>query len=495
MTTAMDHARAVADAVLYEGYLLYPYRASAAKNRMRWQWGVLMPPAYSRSGTGEHSGSRTELLAVPVDGAVLHVRLRFLQLQARIVEEPFGEGHRPVPSVSVRGVEYTTWEEAVEREIDAVLPVADLVAGELAVPFRVNGGIDTESIPGGGGARLARRRWRLEGVLRLRVDALPGPLGGVRVRLLVENTSSWQGDPSRDSSRDPSRDSGREQALRRALIASHSLMSLSAGRFLSLTDPPQWASAAAGECRNECTWPVLVGEPERDDTVLSSPIILYDYPAIAAESAGDLFDGTEIDEILTLRTMTLTDEEKRQARATDERAAALIDRVDNLPPEQLEKLHGTVRHLRSATGSVGDGRAGPVGGGLAGLVGGGLAGSAVGDLAGLAGGEPASARSGVPWWDPGADASVSPETDSVVVDGVPVARGSRVRLRPRRRADAHDMFLAGRWAVVQAVLLDVDGGWHLAVTLEDDIGADLYAAHGRYRYFAPDEVEPETEPR
>jgi hypothetical protein len=490
MTTEMDRARAIADAVLYEGYLLYPYRASAAKNRVRWQWGVLMPPAYCRAGTGEHAGSRTELLAEPGDGAMLHVRLRFLQLQARIVEETYGQGHRPVPSVSVRDVEYTTWEEAVEREIDVVLPVADIVAGEVTVPFGVSGGTDTETIPGGFGARLARRRWRLEGVLRLRADGLPGPSGGLRLRLLVENTSQWQGGPNR------------YHALRRALIAAHSLMSLSSGRFLSSIDPPEWASAQANECRNERAWPVLVGEPGRDDTVLCSPIILHDYPAIAAESAGNLFDGTEIDEILTLRTMTLTDEEKRQARATDERAAELIDRVDNLPPELLERLHGTVRYLRSVTGSAGSSAepAEPAGPSIE------LA-QPAGSPAELA--EPAGSSAGpptgsaswstlgqadLPWWEPGADASVSPETDSVVIGGVPVAKGSRVRLRPGRRADAHDMFLAGRWAIVQAVLLDVDGGWHLAVTLEDDPGAELYAVHGRYRYFAPDEVEPENEP-
>ena len=72
----------------------------------------------------------------------------------------------------------------------------------------------------------------------------------------------------------------------------------------------------------------------------------------------------------------------------------------------------------------------------------------------------------------------------------PVRAGSRVRLHPGKRADAHDMFLAGRTAIVQAVLLDVDGDTHLAITLEDDPGAELYAQHGRYRYFGPDEVEP-----
>jgi hypothetical protein len=110
-----------------------------------------------------------------------------------------------------------------------------------------------------------------------------------------------------------------------------------------------------------------------------------------------------------------------------------------------------------------------------------------GPLAGLAG-----AESGVPWWDPGADASVSPATDFVVVNGQRVAAGSRVVLRPgARRADAQDMFLADRAALVEAVLIDVDDTTYLAVTLEDDPAADLQSAHGRFLYFSPDEVEPD----
>ena len=97
----------------------------------------------------------------------------------------------------------------------------------------------------------------------------------------------------------------------------------------------------------------------------------------------------------------------------------------------------------------------------------------------------------MPWWDPGSDASVDPENDTVRIGDVDVRRGTRVVLRPGvRRADAYDLFLAGRTATVAAVLHDVDGDEHLAVTVDDDPGADLKAAHGRYLYFAPDEVEP-----
>lgn len=438
-TVAMEQARAVADAVLYEGYLLYPYRASAAKNKIRWQWGVLMPPSYVDTDTGERHTASTEVLCEPRRDAVLHVRLRFLHLQRRVVQVR----DRDVESVTVDGVEHTTWDEAVEREVDALLRFADLLGQDTAVPVRVEGGEDTEVI--GDGVRVVRRRSALRGELRLRADPLPGPFGGVRLRLAVANTSTGSA-------------TTREQALAHALIAAHALLSVGEGAVLSATDPPEWASVLTKECRHDGIWPVLVGEPgstDRSDTVLCSPIILYDYPSIAAESAGELFDGTEIDEILTLRTMTLTEEEKRQARATDRRAAELIDRVDTLPPELRDRLHGTVRYLREVTG------------------------------------EPAPVMEPeTPWWDPGADASVDPETDRVNIGGVLVGKGSRVRLRPGKRADAHDMFVDGRVAVVQAVLLDVDDVWHLAVTLEDDPAAEEFVAHGRYRYFGTDEVQP-----
>lgn len=94
---------------------------------------------------------------------------------------------------------------------------------------------------------------------------------------------------------------------------------------------------------------MLIGDKGRQDTVLSAPIILYDYPQIAPESPGDFFDLTEIDELLTLRTMTLTDDEKREVRGTDSRAAAVLDRADGLPEEILARLHGSVRYFRDAT--------------------------------------------------------------------------------------------------------------------------------------------------
>ena len=97
-----------------------------------------------------------------------------------------------------------------------------------------------------------------------------------------------------------------------------------------------------------------------------------------------------------------------------------------------------------------------------------------------------------PWWDPGADTLVSPQTDHVLIGGVRIAQGAVVRMQPgARRADAQDLFLIGREAVVEAVLHDVDGQVHVAVLpLSDPAMAELQRAQGRFLYFAPDELEP-----
>jgi len=442
--TVFDAAREVADAVLYEGYVLYPYRASDPKNRVRWQFGVLVPPAHLASDPSERSWSQTECLVEGPDPQ-LSIRLRFLQVQRREVETATDRAFRPTAALDAGDAVYVPWDEAVEREIDATVAVAELLQKPCGVPFTLPGGQETELVrsPDGSVAgRLVRATQPLSGLLTIEAEQLPGPYGVVRLRVRVENRTQWS-----------TVRTDRIEALPRSLVAAHTLLSVASGRFLSLLDPPEWARGFIAECQNVGTYPVLAGEPGRADLILSAPIILYDHPRVAPESQTDFFDATEIDELLSLRTMTLTDAEKREARGTDRRSAALIDHVAALPADALDRLHGAIRYLRKTT-------------------------------------EPAAPPE-TPWWEPGADAGVSPETDTLVVDGVTVGSGSRVRLRPgARRTDAQDMFLAGRTATVTAVFFNVDGGSHLAVTVDDDELAQLQQTHGRFLYFAPDEVEP-----
>jgi hypothetical protein len=470
---SFDAARAVADTLLYEGYVLYPYRASAKKNQVRFQFGVVAPRAYAESvgtkddedssvsGAAEPWRTRTECLVEPGDDTDVTVLLRFLQLQARMVEERTDDGFRPVAELDASGSHLVSWDEAVEQSVEMVVSVRALLAGHRTQSFSFPATEEIEDLPGGEG-RVVRRRWPLSGRVVLTAEEFPGPYGVVRLRIEVENLSEWGDD-------DPG--GARDEALRRSLLSAHSLLGVSSGHFISLLDPPEWARQLVAACDNRHTWPVLMGGA---DVMLSSPIILYDQPEIAAESPGDLYDALEIDEILSLRTMTLTDEEKQEARATDPRAAAIIDRVDTMSAEILSRLHGALRSVEHAGKE-----------------------QELDDL--FAGGEPVPGKNpDVPWWDPGADSSVDPDKDSILVGGVLVSKGSRVKLRPgrhledtngaRRLTDGQDLFYDGRIAIVQGVFFDVDGAEYLAVSLEDMPDADL--AHGRFLYFNPAEVEP-----
>ncbi|MCX3062876.1 hypothetical protein [Streptomyces beihaiensis] len=459
-----DTARHAADAVLFEGYVLYPYRASAAKNRLRWQFGVLVPPRWD-GVEGERGTQRTECLMEPRTGAELHVRVRFLRPQRRAVQRsaaPDGGGDRfeTVETLELADRVLVPWDEGVEESVDVRVPVDELGPEPKEFPFSLAAADTTETVRDEHGrtvGRLVRRREEMSGRLRLAAAELPGPYRVMRLTALLENTTPVAAPPGARLAR--------EDVLPHSMVSAHLMAGLTRGGFLSMTDPPQWASAAVAECRNEHTWPVLAGADRGSDVILSSPIILEDHPRIAPESPGALYDATEIDEILALRTATLTDDEKRQARGTDARAGAVIDLADSMPPEVLDRLHGAVRSLRDITHPP----------------------------------DPAPEydvpRPEAPWWDPGADAGVDPGRDSVLVDGTAVAAGSRVRLRPGpRRTDAQDMFLHGRAALVEAVLHDVDGSVHLAVTLDDDPGAELARAQGRFRYFQPDEVAVLEEP-
>ncbi|MFJ3622599.1 hypothetical protein ACIPSH_31265 [Streptomyces iakyrus] len=479
---------AVADAVLYEGYLLYPYRRSSAKNRVRWQFGVLFPRDWVEadgpvtpgvSGSADSWYQQTEcLLRVRQPGSArVRVRVRYLQMQRKQVQEA---GHRPVESLRTDdGTVHLTFDEALPRECEVELPLDELLRGGHTFAVGAAAGEDVETLPEGAG-RVVRTREEVRAETTVTVQRVADDLCRIRVR--TTNTA-----PA------PAPRTTRDEALRRALIATHTLLGGDGAEFVSLIDPPAGLEAPVRACRNEFTFPVLGGESgDTGPVLLSAPIILPDHPQVAPESPGDLHDAAEIDEILTLRTMLLTDEEKREARATDPRAAAILDRVDTMPQEVFERLHGAVRSLTPATPAAPADRLPDPVGSPAPVT---AAAAPAGRLPGAVG-SPAPATPTAPpdrpaWWQEGGDDGLSPTSDTVLVDGVPLGGGSRVRLRPRGRgADAQDMFLAGRTAEVAAVFHDVDGSVHLAVTLDDDPAAELNHWYGRFHYFRPDELEP-----
>jgi hypothetical protein len=188
--------------------------------------------------------------------------------------------------------------------------------------------------PDGHVAGLLLRRWHaLAGTLE--VTARPLADGLWRLAAEIHNTTRWDG-------------TEREDALARTFCSCHTVLRVRDGAFVSLTDPPEPLRAAAAACRNEGTWPVLAGEPGDRSTLLSSPIILEDHPRIAPESPGDLFDGGEIDQLLTLSILSLTEEERAEMRDTDPRAREILERTEALTPEELMRLHGVMHDLREA---------------------------------------------------------------------------------------------------------------------------------------------------
>ena len=343
---SISRVEKIADAVLYEGYILYPYRASAVKNRQRWNFGVIYPRAYHEQEPTEPYQMETECLAQGDALAELEVKVRCLRLVDRVVgrlAEPVSElpqgaepAFVPAEAISIDGREYESWQEASECEM--TLPAvrfAILAAGPTHRRFAFPATrtlerlCDSEGVLAG---LIVRTQQPLECWIETAMEKLEDGLFRISVRI-SNHTPLRHGPIERDS------------ALAASLLSAHTILHVSGGEFVSLLEPPARFQDAAAACRNTGAWPVLAGEEGRRDTMLSSPIILYDYPQVAPESPGDLFDGAEIDEILSLRILALTDDEKSAMCRSDDRARMILERTEALPPEHFMKHHGVLRTM------------------------------------------------------------------------------------------------------------------------------------------------------
>lgn len=340
---------AIVNAVLYEGYMLYPYRPSAVKNRQRFNFGVVYPRVYSEAQAGTDAWTmQTEILVQGSDRADCLVRVRFLRMVARAIAKlrtPVSEltsltdaNIEMVDRLETGGKSFQSWQEAVEETIEVTeFNLASLVAQPMHWPFRLSARQERETIRDERGlivGIILRNKARVVGKIELTAARMEQGLFKLTVRIL------------NDTQMEPSVPLTRDEALARSLVSAHTILEVRSGEFVSLVDPPEACRAFGSACQNVGTWPVLVGEEGQRDMMLSSPIILYDYPQIAPESPGDLFDGAEIDEILSLRILTMTDEEKQEMRQSDERARKILERTEALPAEHFAKLHGALRGLR-----------------------------------------------------------------------------------------------------------------------------------------------------
>jgi hypothetical protein len=328
----LEPVAGIAKAILYEGYLLYPYRPSAVKNRQRWSFGAVFPRLYSTHEPSEPCIMQTQCLLQGDIHTAIDVRVGFLQLIARDIEA----AGQLRPSLEVEGELYFTWEEAIEREVAApTLTIGRLREEATTIHFAMPADQQREPIRTRSGTvagDVVRTSQDLSGTLHLAVQHVRQRTWCLTVR--IENASAIS-----EAEFHP-----RDLAQRRAFVSTHTVLGLADGAFVSLTDPPADLRDAADDCENIGTWPVLAGPEGQRRMMLSSPIILYDYPQIAPESPGALFDSTEIDEILSLRILTLTDAEKREMIGASEQARALLERTEALTPVDWRRLHGALRH-------------------------------------------------------------------------------------------------------------------------------------------------------
>jgi len=387
------------------------------------------------------------------DGGAVTACVRFLQPMLREIGELIepmaaGRGAEPkfclVSELRAENQLFQTWHEAVERRVEIpplVLNRNAAVESSQNVPFAFPAVRNLQPISAEYGEVVGvaiRTQPAISGSVHVSARQLEG--GTIKVTVRILNQTPMTGSELLDP----------EAILQRTFASTHTILSIQSGEFISSMDPGDVFKAAARSCKNIGTWPVLVGDEGKRErsTMLSSPIILYDYPKIAAESSGNLFDGTEIDEILSLRLQTLTDAEKFEMRNVDEHARRLLERTDALQGDALLKMHGAMRKSE--------------------------------------GGRPIE-------FDDFFGANT--RLESVTVAGVHLKAGDRVRIRPTARADVMDVALAGQTALIEAIEQDLEKRVHLALVLENDPGKDLGMLRqpGHRFFYGVDEIEPLVE--
>ncbi len=445
----LEQVKEIANAILYEGYLLYPYRRSAIKNRQRWTFGVIYPRSYSENqGCGEPWSMQTECLVEDYSGAVLDAMVRCLHLLTRTAVDDRNSDNNIKKANASDDENFSTrfrdesWEEGVERVISVpALALVDLAEQPLHREISFPALYKVELLDEARNTETIIEMQQVAGDLFISAQPVTSHLYKVRIR--IENQTTSDTDLLARY---------RNAILLQSFISTHTILSIQNGAFVSLLEPPDNLKSLVEACQNRHTWPVLIGDQGERSMMLSSPIILYDYPQIAPESPGNLFDGTEIDEILTLRILTLTDEEKRIIREEDPRAREILERSESLTPEQFMQLHGTLRNVQGI--------------------------------------ETSRAQKFVDQQYPGED---YPPPATITVDGWIVSVGQAVRLHPKARADAFDFLLDGKIGRVEAIQQDFENRLYVVVTLDDDPGQDQWDERvlpGHRFFFFPEEIEP-----
>ncbi|HXU20552.1 MAG TPA: hypothetical protein VN788_08225 [Verrucomicrobiae bacterium] len=392
----LDELRKLSSTLLYEGCLLYPYRASALKNqRPGWTFGALLPRAYVAENPGESDLMQAQVLARTSGDAMLELEVRFLQLDA---DGPESGG-------------------VIERCVNVQAELKSLLLQNSQTSFEF-------PVPGFEGDRI-------QGSAEVGAEHTTGNIFRYTVR--VRNMSGMPDGAC----------ASRDAALNYSLLSVNGLLTIHMGEFTSSLEPPDELREEAARCKQVGVYPVLAGDVQTRATMLISPIILYDFPQVAPESKGDFFDSSEIDEMLALRVLTLSDAEREEIvqRAPDS-ARQILNRTTNLSESEIRGMHGAFR---------------------------------------------APKNNAVNEWS---DEDMA-RLETICVSGVDLRKGDRVRVWPQNRADIFDIALQGKEATIEALEQTFEGEIYVAVTIDDDPGRDLGEMRqiGHRFFFRAEEIE------
>ncbi len=287
----MNKIEKIADAILYEGYNLFPFRKSALKNRKRFNFGIVSPQSWAENRENETYFQQTEaLIFSEKEDFEISVKVRFLQIENQNDD----------------------WQKVLPRTVERKFNSAEVLKEKSAFDFEFSTEENFREISG-----------------EIEIFAEKPEENPFKLNLNLSNKTDLE-------------NHFEENILPSSFVSTHSILQIENGRFISLLETKKELEKYAKSLENIGVFPVLVGDKEKQNAMLSSPIILYDFPEVSESSFDNFFDGTEIDELMVLSILALSDAEKEEIKKTDEKAAKILEKLEKADAQDLLKLHASM---------------------------------------------------------------------------------------------------------------------------------------------------------
>jgi len=329
--------------LLYEGYSLFPYHRSAIKNQKPVPFGVVFPENYNNYNEHAHSMMHSQSIIKGNKNTKINIDVRFLHLKETNLlpddskAESGKDDYAPVNSLIIGGKSFRAGWQTIERKISSrEMLLSQILKNKKVIDFSFGKMHESENINDEKNHLWGQQITGVEeinGRISIEAAQVENMPNAFRITVTVRNTT-----PIKNAA-----EITRDKVLSASFLSTHIILRTIDGEFISHQAPGDlWAEAIAG-CNNINTWPILIDED--NTTLLSSPIILYDYPKLNHQNHGDLFDSTEIEEALLLHVSVLSDKEKEQIAGSDEKLNSMLHKVSQVTPEELIKFHGGMREI------------------------------------------------------------------------------------------------------------------------------------------------------